>query len=62
MRFERVGQIMALDMVCVRNDSKDAGKFVAMVDKVIVVHRTADWSSSSDDPVAIRAAAAEDLG
>ncbi len=35
MRFERVGQIMALDMVCVRNDSKDAGKFVAMVDKVM---------------------------
>ncbi|HEY3421413.1 MAG TPA: acetyl-CoA decarbonylase/synthase complex subunit gamma [Methanomassiliicoccales archaeon] len=55
MRFERVGQIMALDMVCVRNDSKDTARFVATVEKV---------SSStelpiilaSEDPAAIKAA------
>jgi acetyl-CoA decarbonylase/synthase complex subunit gamma len=55
MRFERVGQIMALDMVCVRNDSRDAGRFVATVE------RTASSTElplilSSEDPVAIRAA------
>jgi acetyl-CoA decarbonylase/synthase, CODH/ACS complex subunit gamma len=55
MRFERVGQIMALDMVCVRNDSKDAGKFVAIVDKVMSSTEL-PTILSSDDPVAIRAA------
>jgi acetyl-CoA decarbonylase/synthase complex subunit gamma len=56
MRFERVGQIMALDMVCVRNDSKDTGKFAAMADKVA---STTDLPLilSSDDPAAMRAAA-----
>lgn len=56
MRFERVGQIMALDMVCVRNDSKDAGMFVAAVDKVSS-STGLPLILSSDDPVAMRAAA-----
>ncbi len=56
MRFERVGQIMALDMVCVRNDSKDPGKFVATVEKVSSSTEL-PMILSSEDPVAIRAAA-----
>lgn len=34
LRFDRVGQTIALDMLGVRNDSKDAGKFASMVSKV----------------------------
>jgi acetyl-CoA decarbonylase/synthase, CODH/ACS complex subunit gamma len=56
MRFERVGQIMALDMVCVRNDSKDAVKFAAMVETVSSSTEL-PLILSSDDPVALRAAA-----
>jgi acetyl-CoA decarbonylase/synthase complex subunit gamma len=55
MRFERVGQIMALDMVCVRNDSKDGGKFVATVEKVSSSTEL-PLILSSDDPAALRAA------
>jgi acetyl-CoA decarbonylase/synthase complex subunit gamma len=56
MRFERVGQIMALDMVCVRNDSKDVGRFVATAEKVSSSTEL-PLILSSEDPVAIRAAA-----
>ena len=55
MRFERVGQIMALDMVCVRNDSKDAGRFVATVERT-AASTDLPLILSSDDPVTIRAA------
>jgi acetyl-CoA decarbonylase/synthase complex subunit gamma len=56
MRFERVGQIMALDMVCVRNDSKDVGKFTAIADKVSSMTEL-PLILSSEDPAAMRAAA-----
>ena len=56
MRFDRVGQIMALDMVCVRNDSKDAGKFAATADRV-ASSTELPLILISDDPSAIRAAA-----
>ena len=56
MRFERVGQIMALDMVCVRNDSQDPGRFAAMVDKVSTTTEL-PLILSSHDPAAMRAAA-----
>ena len=56
MRFDRVGQIMALDMVCVRNDSKDAGKFAATADRV-ASSTELPLILMSDDPSAIRAAA-----
>ena len=54
MRFERVGQIMALDMVCVRNESKDTNKFVATVEKVSSSTEL-PLILSSGDPVTIRA-------
>ncbi|MGD0818496.1 MAG: acetyl-CoA decarbonylase/synthase complex subunit gamma [Methanomassiliicoccales archaeon] len=56
MRFERVGQIMALDMICVQNDSRDAGKFAAMANKVSSTTEL-PLILSSDDPAAMRAAA-----
>jgi acetyl-CoA decarbonylase/synthase complex subunit gamma len=47
---------MALDMVCVRNDSKDVGRFVATAEKVSSSTEL-PLILSSEDPVAIRAAA-----
>ena len=57
LRFERVGQMLALDMLAVRNDSRDAQKFAAMVKRVSREARLPLilWS---DEPSAIRAAAA----
>ena len=55
MRFERVGQIMALDMMCVRNDSKDENRFAATAEKVSASTEL-PLILSSPDPVAIRAA------
>jgi acetyl-CoA decarbonylase/synthase complex subunit gamma len=34
LRFERVGQVLALDMLAVRNDSGNADRFAAMVRRV----------------------------
>ena len=60
MRFERVGQIMAMDLVCVRNDSKDANKFVATAEKV-ASSTELPLVLSSEDPVAIRAVLLQDI-
>jgi acetyl-CoA decarbonylase/synthase complex subunit gamma len=56
LRFERVGQMLALDMLGVRNDSRDANRFAAMVKRISRNSRL-PLILMSNDPDAIRAAA-----
>ncbi|MBI0582797.1 MAG: acetyl-CoA decarbonylase/synthase complex subunit gamma [Methanomassiliicoccus sp.] len=56
LRFDRVGQMLALDLLAVRNDSKDAAKFAAMVKRVSGESRL-PLVLMTDDPAAVRAAA-----
>ncbi len=56
LRFERVGQMLALDMLAVRNDSKDAAKFAGMV-KRVTRESSLPLILISNDPKAIREAA-----
>ena len=56
LRFERVGQSLALDLLGVRNDSKDPAKFASMVAKVSHASRL-PLVLMANDPAAIRAAA-----
>ncbi len=58
LRFNRVGQILALDLLGVRNDSKDPQKFAAMVSRVSQESKL-PLILMSDDPAAFRQAAAE---
>jgi acetyl-CoA decarbonylase/synthase complex subunit gamma len=56
LRFERVGQMLSLDMLAVRNDSRDPARFAAMV-KRISRESLLPLILMSEDPHAIRAAA-----
>lgn len=56
LRFERVGQMLALDMLGVRNDSLDPQKFASLVTRVSR-ESTLPLVLMSSDPQAIRAAA-----
>jgi acetyl-CoA decarbonylase/synthase complex subunit gamma len=58
LRFERVGQTLALDLLGVRNDSKDVGKFAAMVKRVGRETRL-PLVLITDDPTAVASAANE---
>jgi acetyl-CoA decarbonylase/synthase complex subunit gamma len=55
LRFERVGQIMKMDMVGVRNDSGDANAFATTVDQISSLS-TLPLILVSSDPQAMRAA------
>jgi acetyl-CoA decarbonylase/synthase complex subunit gamma len=56
LRFERVGQMLVMDMLGVRNDSRDPSKFASMVARVSR-ESSLPLVLMSDDPEAIRAAA-----
>jgi len=56
LRFERVGQILALDMLAVRNDSRDPATFAEMV-KRVSRESALPLILMSQDPAAVRAAA-----
>ncbi len=58
LRFERVGQSLALDLLGVRNDSKDPAKFAAMATRLSRTSRL-PLVLMADDPAAVRAAAAQ---
>ena len=56
LRFDRVGQVMALDLLAVRNDSRDPARFAALVKRVAGASRL-PLVLMSEDPAAIVAAA-----
>ena len=57
LSFDRIGMIFKVDMVSVRNDSKDASKFKAAVENVMKIWEF-PFVLESDDPAAIKEALA----
>ena len=53
LSFDRIGMIFKVDMVSVRNDSKDASKFKAAVENVMKIWEF-PFVLESDDPAAIK--------